>query len=387
MPKKILVPIIECGAGHRMPAIAVKNAMERLYPDQYDINIVDFAKECGALGADARMKAFWNYCLAHPRFARASYSLMESLSWLASLVLPTAFRDFILKGSSYIEAEKPDLIFSTHYYGIRVATLARRRLGRDFKVIGLVTDPFDVFCFWSDKRADTLIVCSDKAAKRAKAHGIRPERVRIFDFPINHKFVDIKSKPADIRARYGLSGARPIILTSEGGQGIGRIAGYVAEMLRRDLDLDIICVCGRNQGLKDHLEGLASQARAQGSRTALVPLGFVDNMNELLSIADLCVAKAGASTTFEALILKTPIVFTSWAIQSEKPNVDFCVERGLGWYAPSPEEFWPLIDSLLNGELLAKANEAFSRFSVHNGDEDMARYLHDQIQRPRAILD
>lgn len=371
--KKILMPILEAGAGHRMPALAVKQAIESLRPGEYQIDVVDFAAASGATGADRRMKDFWDFCLAHPWWPKFLYAFMEVFPLGAKCVLPVGFGSFIRKGREYLRGYAPDIVFSPHYYSLSVAARARDRLKLPIKVLGYVTDPFDCFRFWCEKRADMLFVSSDRAKSRAIALGMPPERVEIFPFPINKRFFEVKNDRSAVLAKLGLDPSRKTILTSMGGQGIGPVAGYIEEMCRKGLEVNVIAVCGRNEAMKKRLEEFRASA---ATATALLPLGFVDNMNELLSASDLCIAKAGASTTFEALFMKVPTIFTSYAVQSEKPNAFYCVERGVGWYAPTAKRFWLALGEALGGDELSRRKAKIGALGL---DPNGARLLAERI--------
>ncbi len=378
MPKKkILMPMMEAGAGHKMPALAVKESIEALYPGKYQIDVIDFAKECGALGNDRTLKGIWDWALAHPFWAKAGYIASEVVYPLSMLILPWLNRDWVAKGRQYIEKYQPDIIFSTHFFSISVAARARQALKAKFKVIGFVTDPFDGYSFWCERRADILIGASDTARRRLLRHGMKRERLKVFPFPIKKAFFHLPRHRDEIKKQYALDPDMPTILTTAGGQGISRISQYVIDMYKKGLPFNIISVCGHNEELRLELEQLT---RDQASKTHLVPLGFVSNMNELLSVSDLCIAKAGASTTFEALLMNTPIIFTDWATYSEKPNVDYTVRNQVGWWAGNDKAFYKIIHDIQHTDILKQYHENLKGLSLQTGADEIARYVVEQLE-------
>ena len=62
--KKILILMIEVGSSHKMSALAVKDAIEKIAPDRYQIKVMDFAKEVGALNTDRFLKNSWDTALS-----------------------------------------------------------------------------------------------------------------------------------------------------------------------------------------------------------------------------------------------------------------------------------------------------------------------------------
>ncbi|OHD57692.1 MAG: hypothetical protein A2Y33_04230 [Spirochaetes bacterium GWF1_51_8] len=378
MPKKkILMPILEAGAGHKMPALAVKDSIEELYPGKYQIDVVDFAVAAGALSADKRMKAFWDACLKNKAFAKATYSLMEWTHPVCHLVLPVGFGSFIRKGREFVRQYNPDLIFSSHYYSLTVAAMARDKLKLPAKVIGCITDPFDAYAFWCEKRADYIVVSSERSKKKCIRRGVQPWRIKVLPFPVNNKFLRPSHNREETRKAYGIDPSKPTILTSEGGQGIGMIARFVREMYRKGVPVNILNVCGKNTALKEELDRMV---QTEKSATNLIPLGFVNNMNELLAASDLCIAKAGASTTFEALFMNVPIIFTSWANQAEKPNIDYCVENNAGWYTPDTATFWKTMDEILSTDILKTYRKNIENLHLKSGADDIARFVVEQLE-------
>ncbi|HUX38809.1 MAG TPA: hypothetical protein VMV44_12985, partial [Rectinemataceae bacterium] len=215
--KKILVPMLECGAGHKMPALAVKESLERLYPGSYQVDVVDFAREVGADRDDRSLKWAWDYGLAHPFWARLGYRFADGL-WPASMLWTEyVYPQFKRKAIEYVADYRPDLIFSTNFISSTMASVARARLGLDVEVISYVTDPFDAYGWWVDKRLDFICVASDIAANQLRTRRIPEEKIRILSFPIHRKFFGSKEDSAELRKRLGLREAVPTILTSEGG--------------------------------------------------------------------------------------------------------------------------------------------------------------------------
>jgi len=74
--KKILMTMIEVGFGHKAPALAVKDAIGAMVGDDVEVDVVDFAKECGALRDDHALKESWDLALAFPLSARIGYLLV-----------------------------------------------------------------------------------------------------------------------------------------------------------------------------------------------------------------------------------------------------------------------------------------------------------------------
>ncbi len=141
--KKILIPMIEVGGGHRMIALAVKEAIDQLFPGQYQVDVIDFAKEAGAIRDDKAMKDIWDFALAHPRLTTNVNLLLDTFKYLtrSNLVTKVLFQNFIRRGAQYILEYKPDIVFSTHFFCTSVALFARKKYCFQYKVISYMADP------------------------------------------------------------------------------------------------------------------------------------------------------------------------------------------------------------------------------------------------------
>jgi processive 1,2-diacylglycerol beta-glucosyltransferase len=370
--KRILMTMAEAGSGHKAPAMAVRDALEERHPGRFDVEVVDLGPVAGAHKSDRHIKNAWDAALAHPMLGRVGYRMIESLHPVSRLYPRLVMKDYFDKGAQYIASYAPDLVFSTYTFTTTAATLARDWYDLSFRVILYVTDPFDAYSWWAEKQADYLLVASEQAGERLQERGIDAAQIRYFDFPINNRFLSVSAPADELRQRYGLDPGYCTILATDGGRGIGNVGAYMHEVYRRGMPFNIILVCARNEQLLAESRALIQN---EPSDTVLVPVGYVDNMNELLSISDLMVAKAGASTTFEALLMGVPIVFSCWASYNEKPNVDFVLDNDIGWYAPDEESVMALMERVCDTDVIHVYKENIRQLGLHSGSNDIADFV------------
>ena len=79
----------------------------------------------------------------------------------------------------------------------------------------------------------------------------------------------------------------------------------------------LIVVCGRNKAVRDKLEGHGWPI--PDFKPTI--LGFVDNIDEYMTAADIIVTKAGPGTIAEAMIKGLPVLLTSFLPGQEEGNV------------------------------------------------------------------
>ena len=108
-----------------------------------------------------------------------------------------------------------------------------------------------------------------------------------------------------------------------GGFGVGPIEQLYRAILEVERPLEVVVVTGRNEALKAQLE------------TVLVPprhlahvIGFTEQIDELMAVADLVVSKPGGLTTSETLASGAALVIVNPTPGQEDRNSDFLLENG-----------------------------------------------------------
>jgi UDP-N-acetylglucosamine:LPS N-acetylglucosamine transferase len=384
--KKILIPMVEAGGGHRMPALAIKDAIEELYPGEYQIDVIDFAKEAGANWDDKIIKGFWDWALARPEITTNLNLLLDSLNHLtrSNTVMKLLFQQFVRKGIKYILEYKPDIVFSTHFFCSSVALFARDRYRLKYKIFSYMTDPVRGHNLWVNPRIEAVIVSTKEAKQYLINQGEPSNKVKVMPFPLNKKFfIETTKTREEILAEIGLDPSKKTLLATSGGQGIGDTSEYIKDLYNTNFPFNIIAICGKNKDLFEELTRLKSNNK---SETPMAVLGFVDNMHELLEASDLAIAKGGASTTLEVLVKNVPTIFTHCAALHEKGNIDFCVNNKMGWYAKNKNEFRVIINEILSTNILEryKNNIRENEYvkTLPNATQDLARFVVKELESP-----
>jgi UDP-N-acetylglucosamine:LPS N-acetylglucosamine transferase len=376
--KKIFMPHVEAGSGHKIPAMAVKESIEAFYPDKYQIDVVDFAKESGALKDDKALKGNWEFLLRFPVLARLGYKIMWGTNLTSETYLKFACKEWLEKGSIYLKNYGPAIVFTPHMFSFFVCAYIREKYKMPIKLIGYITDPFDACPWWAEKRMDWIIVASEIAKQKLLKLGIEEKKILIMPFPVKRSFFNISKSKDELVKQYGLDPSKPTILTSAGGQGIGTSSAKYVEMIyRRGMPFNVLFVCGRNENLKAQLDKLTKEVK---SETVLVPFGYISNMNELLSISDFTIAKAGASTTMESLMMGCPIIYTDWAACNEWTNIEFAMNNKAGWYAPSQSSFLKIINEIRNTGILKIYKENTKKLNLKTGSDEIAKFVVEQLE-------
>jgi UDP-N-acetylglucosamine:LPS N-acetylglucosamine transferase len=373
--KRVAFAMIEAGGGHKMPALAVFESLQRLYPGKYDLAILDFMKDLGCVDLDQVHKSTWKYLLTHPSLTK-SIQTFDFITGPVNMQIYklgiTAFYPYVLR---YLRKEKPDLIFSTHYFNTMAVSHVRKVHGLDTILVNFLSEIFDFDSYWYLKNVDHYVVTSEQAARKLLRRRFPKSKLQVFPYPVRGSFFHLSRGRREILEELGLPPARRTLLVTLGSEGIGATptVRLLASLVRHELPLNVVVVTGNNARLKRQLQVEFGEAAGP---TRIVPLGFVSNMNELIGAADFCFIKPGPATTWEVLSLRKPILFAASAQLSENPNIRYVVRHKVGYYVGvSPKRFARRVRELMEASALAQVRRSYQRLALKNGADDIARFL------------
>merc|ERR1712150_130952 len=103
----------------------------------------------------------------------------------------------------------------------------------------------------------------------------------------------------------------------------------------------------------------------------VVGLGFINNMADYMTAADVLVSKAGPGTIAEAASVGLPIMLTSFLPGQEEGNVDFVLEGKFGMYCSDSDPFG-VADEVLNWLTNEDILQALSVAAKSKGAPDAA---------------
>ncbi len=373
--KRIAFAMIEAGGGHKAPAQAVCESLQRLYPGKYDMEVLDFMKDLGCVDLDQVHKSTWKYLLTHPSLTK-SIQTFDFITGPVNVQLYklgiSAFYPYVLR---YLRKEKPDLIFSTHYFNTMAVSHVRRVHELDTILVNFLSEVFDFDSYWYLKNVDHYLVTSEQAARKLLRRRFPKGKLHLFAYPVRRSFFRIRRGRQEILGELGLAPTRRTLLVTLGSEGIGAIptVRLLASLVRHELPLNVVVVTGHNARLKRQLQVEFGEGSGP---TRVVPLGFVTNMNELINAADFCFIKPGPATTWETLSLRKPILFAASAQLSENPNIRWVLRHKVGYYVGiSPQRFVRRVRELMDSTTLAQIRSSYKRLALKNGADDIARFL------------
>ena len=179
---------------------------------------------------------------------------------------------------------------------------------------------FTLHRFWIQRGVDRYFVATDTVAAGLARHVAAP--VEVTGIPIRPDFAHAPPQGA-ARAELGLAHDRPVALVIGGGLGIGVEEAALGALAGARPDVQVVAVCGRNEGARLRLEALGVPPER------LRVLGYVRGIERYFAAADLVATKAGGLTVSEALALGKPLLLTRPIPGAEEGNTRGLAAEGV----------------------------------------------------------
>ncbi|WP_088188345.1 glycosyltransferase [Desulfosporosinus sp. FKA] len=241
----------------------------------------------------------------------------------------------------FIQVLQPDLVICT--YPTVAGVLAQQRLRGVLNVplVTVVTD-YAVHSQWIHPGVDHYIVGCEDVYKGLVARGINPQTIHISGIPVSPKF-ELKLDRRMILQKLTMNPELPTVLVMGGAYGVLGGAKWICKILSEAaISLQTIVVCGQDEKLYKALDSLVEDCK-----NPLVRFGFVNNVEELMSAADIIITKAGGLTVSEALTKRLPLVIFKPIPGQEEENARYLERIGAGRAADNEERLEKIIFSLL----------------------------------------
>ncbi len=373
--KKILFLYLDSGGGHKAPAMAVADWINKHEGHRAEAIVANGVSpknfitaallEQGYRVITTRFPAIWKtfYDMSLPRvslFLNSISILLNSLTHLALL----------------LRRERPDVVVNCHFLLNSPLKVLHRSPGCRFKLLTLCTDPFTIHPFWFYKQYGTVLLFSRIAREEIMAsYRIPPERVPIFPWVLQERYSAAlpKERVLELKREFGLDPEGRVVLIAGGGEGLPHTENYFSSLLDSWAEFDLVVACGKNEGIKRRCEDIL---RRKSPRRTVKILGFTKLMYEYLNCADLVISKAGTSTVMETLSQGKPLLIAQYLYGQEFGNAAFVVRKGLGVYAPKPAEMRSTVERFLSDpKAYRRVKERIAKADIRNGTPEVASYI------------
>lgn len=360
--RKLTIVFHNAGGGHRSAADALKATLST-QQDPWDVTLLDIQELLDPLDLIRRATGLR---------IQDTYNLILRKGWTRFtpqllVVLKTTIHIYhapIVKLLEQYWAEHPaDVVLSVvpHFNREIAESVKNHNAGTPF--VTLITDLADYPPhFWIEKESQYVIVGTERARQQALAMGHSPGHVFLTSGMILKPRFYEKTTVDRVaeRQRLGLEPDCPTGIVLFGGHGSQVMVDITKKLNESDCGVQLILICGHNQKLAAELKNLPTQ------RPTLV-VGFAQNVEYYMALADFFIGKPGPGSISEALQFHLPVIVerNSSTLPQERYNAEWVTEKGYGIIVPSFKKIALAVQRLLNHETFhefrSKANEYSNR--------------------------
>ena len=329
MPKRILLLSASAGAGHVRAAQAIEKAFEEIGAEtgeRHEVQHLDILNYTNKVFRHLYSKAYIDLVNKMPEVPGWFYDKLDkpwknerrrlALDKLNTRPLVKLLREY-----------HPDLIVCTHFLPAEIVSWLKAKERLSSRQVIIVTD-FDVHAMWLVHHYEHYFVAIEEARVYLEALGIPPEKITVSGIPIDPVFGRLKDKQ-EMRAKHGLAADRTTILLSAGGFGVGSVDALIAALMPLKHRAQVVAICGRNEELRKRLYRQALRLKEDATVT-VKPVGYTNEMDELMAASDIVLGKPGGLTTSEALAKGLVFAIVNPIPGQEERNSDHLLEAGVG---------------------------------------------------------
>ncbi len=373
MKTKVLVLTTSTGYGIKITA---DNAAEQLgNSGQFEVLVHDIEKVEGGATINAvrgvyltlldRISGLWGFLYSSKVVMFIMLPLRKFLFSFKSKKVLQVLREF-----------QPAIVLSTQTVptGI-IAHLKSKGLYRG-KLVAVFSD-YHLHPFWLYDEVDLYICNIPEQAAQLRKMGIDESKIKITGTLIAEKFYKKISREEALRS-LGLLQSMPVVLM--GGAGRARAANkeIFKQLLRTPKSFQVVVICGKNEQLKKELSEISPPAPHP-----VKILGYVENMEVLMSAANVLVYKTGGPSMAEAVVKKLPMILTDIRPGHELINLNYLVGHGIAQYARTPREAAFMAEQVLDGKLVFDHEHNFEQIVKPKGSIPLAEAISAIAPEPK----
>lgn len=369
--KRILFISAPIGAGHIKAAQAVSQILQGKHACQTKLcNVFDFFPP--AIG-QLILKIYLKILAVFPAIYGTAYG-WGNQSRVALFGRELISRFLAKRMLNYINEFQPAFIVCTHATPAGLVAWLKKQGLITVPTAAVITD-FIVHRLWVYSEIDYYFVAHSAMSHYLQQYGIAADAIAVTGIPVSNNFSQPNCRD-ELIDKFKLSQKRKTILIMGGGAGVLPIAKILKVCEQIDRPLQLIAVAGKNQLLYQELVQLATV-----NKHPVKVLGFIDNVHEFMSVADLFISKPGGMSSAEALAKVVPLIIFRPIPGQEEANTRFLLDNHVALRADSLPELRAVINRLLfedNSELAALRRQA-ALLGQPNAAADIAAIIAEKV--------
>jgi len=358
--RKLTIIYHHAGGGHSSAADALKDTLAG-QEQPWDVSLLDLQELLDPLDLLRRATGLR---------IQDTYNLILRRGWtrLTPQLLPVLLGTIRLYHAPIVKALRShwaqhpaDLVLSVIPHFNRAIADSLRSDGSRTPFVTLITDLADYPPhFWIEKESEYIIAGTERALQQALTSGLPASHVfQTSGMILKPKFYEKTTiDRISERQRQGLDPDCPTGIVLFGGHGSRLMVDITRKLNEADSGVQLILICGHNQQLAAELKNLHT------SKPILV-VGFTQNVDYYMALADFFIGKPGPGSISEALQRHLPVIVecNSRTMPQERYNAEWVTENGFGIVVRSFREIAPAVQRLLESAAFAEFRRKANQYS------------------------
>ena len=368
---KILITYASYGSGHKSVAEYVEEYF-REHDKNLEIKVIDVMDYDNILGKINKKMFDLSFKFQTSVSNTIGYEISDNkiitapYKEITKMLLKSKLKEDILKYN-------PDILISTHFFGSIIMGCINKEYGTKTKIITILTD-YASHSMWlkNHKNETALIVSNDMVKDELIKYGVPKNKIYPFGIPLSNKFKNVDDIEKT-KAKYKITNNKPIFLFFGGGSfGSSFSYGYLKQLLKRNLNINLIFVAGKNNKLKDKV---LEYVEVNNIKNVII-LGFTKDVSNLLNIANVVITKPGGLSVTEALEMKTPMVLIPGNGGQEIHNAKFITKNKFGIRTTNPYQFAKRVEKLVkNPKLINEMHKNLKKYEENKSIEKLFKLV------------
>jgi len=326
--RPVHIVYVSAGNGHRMAARALRESFDHRAVPNVIMDILDFSSDLFK----------WSYSDVYAFVSEHSHLACHELTdknreaSVALRLFEKISTENVKKFMRYIAENEPKKCICTHYFPLNVLSRMKEEGLYRGEIYTVITD-FGLRRMWVKDSVDKYFISGDRVLSGLLELGVPSEKIAMTGIPVSKKYSVLEKKGRNFQEKklsvLFVASSIPNALALE----------ILASLSRTGLPLDVTVVTGRNRDLLADLENAVF-----GETLSLRILGFVNNLEVLMSEASVLITKPGGLTVSEALCAAIPMVLVNPIPKQETNNSAYLQEKGAGILASTASD----VERLMN---------------------------------------
>ena len=364
--RKLTILFHHAGGGHRNAAEAVRSTLtSQNHP--WEVELLDFQELLDPLDLIRRFSGIRIQDVYNQILRRGWTRFTPQLLRILQTTIHLYHAPIVKQLRSYWAEHPTDMVLSViPHFNREIAESLEENGRRRCPFVTLITDLADYPPrFWIERESQYIIAGTERARAQALAFGHDADHIfRTSGMVLKPKFYE--------KASFALSGAARIAarqrlgLESDCRTGIVLFGGHGSKVMldivkRIDAsgaDVQLILICGHNQKLEGEIKALAT-------RKPKLVLGFTQDVEHYMALADFFIGKPGPGSISEALQFHLPVIVecNKKTLPQERYNAEWVAEQGFGIVVPDFRQIASAVQSMIEPAAFDKFLSRTSTYS------------------------